>query len=301
MPPRFNASQSGQPPREELPGRRVRTHSPSETPAFRCPRWARSKREAGENPARSRHIALEPRCIHWTLACWSQTGLKELGNPSVEPVSPRESAMSFWSRLRTLAAQVSPPELARWLVERQSAMPEDLRAHLVLPLAWAAFRFAPERSAFARVQVPLMVVLMQRGEFTVEKFVEYLEHFGGDEAELARLVAAPASTLELEIVEGLEHRRGGREAVVDMAVQAVGAKLGLADDVMPDRGRALGGNRRGDGGWGGNQGARASLRRRSLGVSRLACARVGAVGSPNRRFAPGDRGLSSFAGAHCRP
>ncbi|MDX2010737.1 MAG: tetratricopeptide repeat protein [Myxococcaceae bacterium] len=144
--------------------------------------------------------------------------------------------MSFWGRLRTLAAPVPPPQLARWLVERQSAMPEDLRAHLVLPLAWAAFRFVPERSAFARVQVPLMVVLMQRDEFTVEKFVESLEHFGGDEAELSRLVAAPASTLELEIVEGLERRRGGREGVVDLAVQAVGEHLGLADGVMAERG-----------------------------------------------------------------
>ncbi len=135
------------------------------------------------------------------------------------------SPRGFWASIRERVATMSAPALVQLLLDRQGPMDEELRRGVVLPLAWVAFRFAPERSPSAQFQVPLLLTLMERGQIEVEQFIEHLEYFGG--SELERLTAAPADQLELEIKEGLRDRRSGREAFLPEVIAGVAERLSI--------------------------------------------------------------------------
>jgi tetratricopeptide (TPR) repeat protein len=134
--------------------------------------------------------------------------------------------LRFWAAIRARVTTTSAPALAQLLTNRQGAMDEALRREVIVPLAWVAFRFAPERSPYARLQVAALLTLMSRGEVEVEQFLEHLEHFAESE-ELDRLTAAPTDQLELEIVEGLRDRRSGDVKVVEDTIPIVAERLSI--------------------------------------------------------------------------
>lgn len=102
-------------------------------------------------------------------------------------------------------------------------------ADLILPTAWLAFCFVLEGTPLARVSNPIFVVLMTRGERSLEELLVHLEEtYPGVPAYLAEVALAPPDVLMRELAErSSPDAVAARNALVDELLPAVAERVGL--------------------------------------------------------------------------